>query len=110
MASRELYYNFVAWCLSGRTITEKNVMQMDVLSKIVTAEKLATRLDKVRTSGGKVVFTNGCFDILHMGHVTYLEAARKEGDCLVLGLNSDSSKPSRAAMSSRVRFLCFSSL
>ncbi|MDH3393789.1 MAG: D-glycero-beta-D-manno-heptose 1-phosphate adenylyltransferase [Desulfobulbaceae bacterium] len=41
--------------------------------------------------GRKVVFTNGCFDILHTGHVTYLEAARSLGDCLIVGLNSDSS-------------------
>ena len=64
---------------------------MDVLSKIITAEKLATRLDKARTSGKKVVFTNGCFDILHIGHVRYLAAAGAEGDLLVIGLNSDAS-------------------
>jgi len=40
---------------------------------------------------GEVVFTNGCFDILHAGHVAYLEEARSLGDCLVLGLNSDAS-------------------
>ena len=45
----------------------------------------------LRKGGKKVVFTNGCFDILHAGHVTYLEKARSFGDCLVLGLNSDSS-------------------
>ena len=45
----------------------------------------------LRKGGQKVVFTNGCFDILHAGHVTYLEKARSFGDCLVLGLNSDSS-------------------
>ena len=66
-------------------------MQIDVLSKIVTAEKLATRLDEARTSGGKVVFTNGCFDILHAGHVRYLTAAAAEGNLLVVGLNSDAS-------------------
>jgi len=66
-------------------------MPMDVLSKIITAEKLATRLDKARTSGKKVVFTNGCFDILHIGHVRYLAAAGAEGDLLVIGLNSDAS-------------------
>ncbi len=64
---------------------------MDVLSKIVTAEKLTTRLDEARTSGGKVVFTNGCFDILHAGHARYLAAAGAEGDLLVVGLNSDAS-------------------
>ena len=43
----------------------------------------------LRKSGRKVVFTNGCFDILHVGHVRYLAAARSEGDLLVIGLNSD---------------------
>ena len=45
----------------------------------------------LRAGGKKVVFTNGCFDILHAGHVRYLAKARSFGDCLVLGLNSDSS-------------------
>lgn len=45
----------------------------------------------LRESGQRVVFTNGCFDILHAGHVRYLNTARSFGDCLVLGLNSDSS-------------------
>ena len=64
---------------------------MDVLSKIVTAEKLVIRLDEARACGEKVVFTNGCFDILHAGHVRYLAAAGAEGDLLVVGLNSDAS-------------------
>jgi D-beta-D-heptose 7-phosphate kinase/D-beta-D-heptose 1-phosphate adenosyltransferase len=64
---------------------------MAILSKILTAEKLVTRLDKTRKSGEKVVFTNGCFDILHAGHVRYLAAAGAEGDLLVVGLNSDAS-------------------
>lgn len=42
-------------------------------------------------AGEKIVFTNGCFDILHAGHVRYLEKARSFGDCLVLGLNTDAS-------------------
>ena len=66
-------------------------MSMDVSSKIVTVEKLAVQLDAARASGGKVVFTNGCFDILHAGHVRYLAAAGAEGDLLVVGLNSDAS-------------------
>jgi rfaE bifunctional protein nucleotidyltransferase chain/domain len=44
-----------------------------------------------RIAGGRVVFTNGCFDLLHPGHVAYLEAARALGDALVVGLNSDAS-------------------
>ena len=59
--------------------------------------KLASRseaIEKVRAwqaSGKKVVFSNGCFDILHAGHVEYLDAARKLGDVLLVGLNSDAS-------------------
>lgn len=47
--------------------------------------------DILRAGGQKIVFTNGCFDILHAGHVRYLTKARSYGDCLVLGLNSDAS-------------------
>ena len=64
---------------------------MDALSKIVTVEKLASKLNRARKSGKKVVFTNGCFDILHAGHVRYLTAAGAKGDLLVVGLNSDAS-------------------
>ena len=46
---------------------------------------------KRKKAGKKIVFTNGCFDILHAGHVTYLEKAKRLGDILVVGLNSDSS-------------------
>jgi len=49
------------------------------------------RVQTLRNEGKKVVFTNGCFDILHIGHVKYLEKARGLGDILVLALNSDSS-------------------
>ncbi|MDD6219278.1 MAG: adenylyltransferase/cytidyltransferase family protein, partial [Selenomonadaceae bacterium] len=51
-----------------------------------------TEFCRILRDGGKtVVFTNGCFDILHAGHVRYLNTARSFGDCLVLGLNSDAS-------------------
>ncbi len=62
---------------------------MEILSKIVSVDKLAPRLNALRQSGSRIVFTNGCFDILHVGHVRYLAAARSEGDRLVIGLNSD---------------------
>jgi rfaE bifunctional protein nucleotidyltransferase chain/domain len=52
------------------------------------ARKLRDRLD---AAGRKLVFSNGCFDILHRGHVKYLEFARSQGDALIVGLNSDSS-------------------
>ena len=60
-------------------------------SKILAREDLAKRLAMPRSSGKRVVFTNGCFDILHAGHVRYLTTARSKGDLLVVGLNSDMS-------------------
>ncbi len=59
--------------------------------KIVAEQILLERLTRMRAQGSRVVFTNGCFDILHAGHVSYLEEARRCGDCLVIGLNSDRS-------------------
>jgi len=59
--------------------------------KIKTVEELAPLLRELRRAGRTVVFTNGCFDLLHIGHVHYLAAARAEGDLLVVGLNSDRS-------------------
>ncbi|PLX46772.1 MAG: D-glycero-beta-D-manno-heptose 1-phosphate adenylyltransferase [Desulfobulbaceae bacterium] len=59
--------------------------------KITDVASLTETMGLYRQCGQKVVFTNGCFDILHEGHVTYLEAARRQGDRLVVGLNSDAS-------------------
>ncbi len=59
--------------------------------KICGREELRERLERLRSEGRKIVFTNGCFDLLHVGHVRYLAAARRLGDVLVLALNSDSS-------------------
>ena len=58
-------------------------------SKIATAEELAVELDRRRSLGQRIVMTNGCFDLLHPGHVSSLQFARSQGDCLVVGLNSD---------------------
>ena len=60
-------------------------------AKTTPLEELVNIVHNHKAVGRKVVFTNGCFDILHTGHVTYLEAARSLGDCLIVGLNSDSS-------------------
>lgn len=60
-------------------------------SKILKLSDLIQMLKNLRKSGKLIVFTNGCFDILHVGHVRYLTAARSEGDVLVVGLNSDAS-------------------
>ncbi len=59
--------------------------------KILSRPQLVARSHLWRLQNSKVVFTNGCFDILHLGHVDYLEKARALGDVLVLGLNSDAS-------------------
>ncbi len=58
-------------------------------SKILKLTDLIQMVKDLRKSGKQIVFTNGCFDILHVGHVRYLAAARSEGDVLVVGLNSD---------------------
>lgn len=62
-----------------------------LLKKILPAQKLARVLKQRSSRHAKVVFTNGCFDLLHKGHVTYLEQARKLGSALVVALNSDKS-------------------
>jgi len=59
--------------------------------KIVELAELSDRCEKLRSAGKKIVATNGCFDLLHVGHVRYLQAARALGDLLVVGLNGDRS-------------------
>ncbi len=59
--------------------------------KIVGLAEAKTRVQLWKQAGFKVVFTNGCFDLIHLGHVDYLEKARQLGDKLVLGLNTDDS-------------------
>jgi len=61
------------------------------LEKIKTAAELATISEEFRRSGRKLVFTNGCFDLLHAGHVRYLEQARQLGDALLVAVNGDDS-------------------
>ena len=60
-------------------------------SKVVSLDELARRTAEARAAGQKVIATNGCFDLLHIGHVRYLQAARNLGDLLVVGVNSDTS-------------------
>jgi rfaE bifunctional protein nucleotidyltransferase chain/domain len=64
---------------------------MGIAKKIQGRAALARKLASLQRRGKSIVFTNGCFDILHLGHVKYLEKARRLGDVLVVGLNSDSS-------------------
>jgi rfaE bifunctional protein nucleotidyltransferase chain/domain len=60
-------------------------------TNILPREVAADRLAEARRLGKKIVLANGCFDILHVGHVRYLNGAREEGDVLVVGVNADSS-------------------
>lgn len=62
---------------------------MDCAKKILHPEALVRWRADLRAAGRRLVVTNGCFDLLHAGHVTYLEAARHQGDALLVGVNSD---------------------
>lgn len=64
-------------------------MTNNYLSKILPQEKLAETISKTRSKGRQIVFANGCFDLLHVGHIRYLVAARELGDLLVVAINSD---------------------
>lgn len=59
--------------------------------KIKTEKELLAELDRQKAAGKRIVFTNGCFDLLHLGHVRYLEEARSLGEILVVAINSDRS-------------------
>jgi D-beta-D-heptose 7-phosphate kinase/D-beta-D-heptose 1-phosphate adenosyltransferase len=59
--------------------------------KVMTRDQLAPLLGTARTQGKRIVFTNGCFDLMHIGHTRYLQAAKDLGDLLVVGVNSDAS-------------------
>lgn len=61
------------------------------MSNILSAEQAARLAEQARQQGKQVVFTNGCFDILHVGHTRYLALARQMGDMLIVGVNSDAS-------------------
>jgi rfaE bifunctional protein nucleotidyltransferase chain/domain len=62
-----------------------------ISGKVVPLEELAQRASKLRAPGKKIVATNGCFDLIHVGHVRYLNAARALGDALIVGINGDQS-------------------
>lgn len=77
------------------------------MKKILDRKDIQKLSSRLRAEGKKMVFTNGCFDILHAGHVRYLRQARKLGDVLIVGLNADRSvsaiKPSRPINSEKNR-------
>ena len=66
-------------------------VQRGEVAMLMPRDEVRAYAAALRAAGQRVVFTNGCFDILHAGHVRYLAAARALGDCLILGLNSDAS-------------------
>lgn len=81
---------------------------MSARGKILSREAVRQRLEEGRQRGERVVLANGCFDLLHVGHVRYLEGARREGDILVVGVNSDASAsrlkgPGRPVLSEAAR-------
>ncbi len=84
------------------------------MKKIVDWNELKEVVDRFKASGKKIVFTNGCFDIIHIGHIRYLKEAKILGDVLVIGLNSDRSvsriKPNRPINSQDHRAEVLSSL
>ena len=84
------------------------------MKKILDWNELKEIVDRVKASGKKIVFTNGCFDIIHIGHIRYLKEAKALGDTLIVGLNSDRSvsriKPNRPINSQDHRAEVLSSL
>lgn len=66
-------------------------MMREAASKIIARDSLREKLAEHKRHGRRIVFANGCFDTLHVGHIRYLEGARREGDVLVVGVNADSS-------------------
>jgi D-beta-D-heptose 7-phosphate kinase/D-beta-D-heptose 1-phosphate adenosyltransferase len=84
-------------------------------AKVKTLPQLETIMAKLRREGRRVVWTNGCFDILHAGHITYLIEARRKGDVLIVGINSDKSVrenkgPGRPVVNETNRALVLSAL
>ena len=87
----------------------------DAQSKIVSRPRLQELLTERKQCGERIVFANGCFDTLHVGHVRYLEGARAEGDLLVVGVNGDASVgrlkgPSRPVLPAEDRALLVAAL
>jgi rfaE bifunctional protein nucleotidyltransferase chain/domain len=70
----------------------KTPKQLDARAKILGREELHTRLAEHRQRGERIVLANGCFDVLHVGHARYLAGAKREGDVLVVAVNSDASE------------------
>ncbi len=80
-------------------IYDLEIKMLSIMNKVIDRSELKDLITQLKKEGKKIVFTNGCFDIIHVGHVRYLSEAKQLGDILVIGLNSDSSvsriKPGR---------------
>src|SRR5947207_2907210 len=88
---------------------------MDTREKILDRDALVTRIHEHRRRGQRVVLANGCFDLLHAGHVRYLDGAHRQGDILVVAVNSDASArplkgPGRPILSAEERARLVSAL
>src|SRR3977135_2501319 len=70
-------------------VSSSNTNSFDARLLLVNREELITRVQTARRMAARIVFANGCFDVLHVGHVRYLAGARALGDLLVVGINSD---------------------
>lgn len=64
---------------------------MSKTPRVLNSDSLLYSLNQYRSENKKIVFTNGCFDLLHIGHITYLEEAKKQGAILIVGINTDES-------------------
>ena len=87
-------------CTTEPTLSIRIDSQYDGVmpEKVLTNTQLAPILDQARAQKKRIVFTNGCFDLMHIGHTRYLQATKQLGDLLVVGINSDASvrrSPSR---------------
>ena len=84
------------------------------MGSVASRNKLEEVIASLKANGKKIIFTNGCFDLIHVGHVRYLKEAKKLGDILVIGLNSDASvsrlKPGRPINSENERAEVLASL
>jgi rfaE bifunctional protein nucleotidyltransferase chain/domain len=88
MAIPRMRFGVVRDCSAHRIAGSVSAMSLD---KLKSPSELSFIREDLAARGGRMVFTNGCFDILHAGHVRYLQAARRLGDALVVGLNGDAS-------------------
>lgn len=84
-------YHALCAMIEARKFGGGKVSALPPKGSVLPVDQVAQVVDHLRRSGKRIVWTNGCFDILHLGHVTYLKNARERGDILVVGINSDSS-------------------